>query len=333
MNKGVHTPKDVTPFDSTERTLGVLVGFDGSAQGKPALHYAARAAQRRNIPLTVITVFDVPTMTYGTLAAVPPRSEEEASREVAEGILAQAREYLQEYPGEVNFRTERGNPTGVLVDLSAKAQLAVVGARGRGGFLGRILGSVAAALPAHARCPTIVVPRDYAVGEGHESENFTPVDLDTPVVVGVDGSAQSRLALLQGGQAASERGVTLHIVMMVPALDGLLSWYPEVSAESGYNSRRRAELQESLKEEADWLASHIPDVAVIARCEVGEAAEELAKKTASAQLTVVGTRGYGGLASTVLGSVSRGLLNHATGPVMVVPTVKDSRTESAPNPF
>jgi nucleotide-binding universal stress UspA family protein len=59
----------------------------------------------------------------------------------------------------VQIRTEvrYGAPAGVLVDVSHEASLLVVGSRGRGGFAGLLLGSVAQHCVQHAACPVVVV--------------------------------------------------------------------------------------------------------------------------------------------------------------------------------
>ena len=54
-----------------DRPLGVLVGFDDSDHSVLALHYAARAAQRMDVPLTVVTAYTVPTMAYADAALIP----------------------------------------------------------------------------------------------------------------------------------------------------------------------------------------------------------------------------------------------------------------------
>ena len=167
-----------------DRPLGVLIGYDGSEQAVQALHYAARAALRQDLPLTVVTAYTVPTMAYAEAALTPVVPAEVARLNAARELLDEAREHLRDYSGAVDLRAEWGDAAGVLVKLSAQAAVAVVGARGRGGFIGRLLGSVSAALPAHAHCPTVVVHRGYELGEG--AHRFEPIEEDAPVTVGTE---------------------------------------------------------------------------------------------------------------------------------------------------
>jgi nucleotide-binding universal stress UspA family protein len=46
-----------------------------------------------------------------------------------------------------------------LIAETERAQLVVVGSRGRGGFTGLLLGSVSQAVLHHARCPVAIVPQ------------------------------------------------------------------------------------------------------------------------------------------------------------------------------
>lgn len=321
-----------SPLTAAERPLGVVVGFDASEQGFLALHYAARAAQRKNTQLTVVNVYRLPGHFYATLAALPSDEEVDLLLRDSEAILHEARDYLSDYPGQVVYRSVEGDAAGALVQLSASAQLLVVGGRGRGGFLGRLLGSVAAAVPAHALSPTVIVPGTYdpqAAG-GQDIGRFAPVEDDKPVVVGLDGSTVSRTAALQAAEAAANRGTPLRAIIALMPLDDVRDWYPDIRFDYSRVEHRKQELQKHAEAEAAWLRSHVPDAEVIPTVEVGTPDEVLARASGEAQLTVVGTRGRGGFRSALLGSTSRSVLTSASGPVMVVPELPDPRLKDQP---
>lgn len=320
MNSNAGTAPITTPFDSVERDLDIMVGFDGSDHARSALHFAAAEALSRKTGLTVVTAYSVPLMIYPNMASLPAQPEDKFRQELAEKTLAEAREYLSNYPGRVDYVTAEGDPAGALVDLSARAKLVVVGARGRGGFVGRILGSVAAALPAHARCPTVVVPSDYQPSEAPGAERFTRSTSDSPVVAAIDGSEQSRVVLLVSAQQAEHRSGKLHIFAAMPLVDEWVYWYPELSIDESTTQTRRTELEKSIEAELSWLRELHPSVEITVEVAVGEPIALIAAKTQSADLTVIGTRGRGAVKSALLGSISRGVLNNAEGVVMVAPT-------------
>lgn len=302
-----------------DRPLGVLVGFDDSDHSVLALHYAARAAQRMEVPLTVVTAYTVPTMAYADAALIPSVPAEVARLAAAQEQLEQAREHLRGYPGEVDLRTEHGDAAGVLVRLSAEAQLAVVGARGRGGFLGRMLGSVSSALPAHAHCPTVVVPQQYEISTAEGPERFAPVPDDAPVVVGVDLYQPSEAAIQHAALAALNRRAPLHLLAVMPRPDAwgqaYMAWLPD----PGILDRHREELAKELEVFAQKLRAQHPELTVTAEVLLSDPVTPLLRASSTAQLIVLGTRGRGRMASTLLGSVSQAVLLRAEGPVMVVP--------------
>lgn len=294
--------------DQTPTGLGVLVGYDGSELATRALEYGAEEATRRNLALTVVCAYIAPAMFYPNLASMPVENGQDTSRRAVEKLLAEAAELLGHHSGKVSYRAEQGDATGVLRDLSAHASVAVVGSRGRGGFIGRLLGSVSTALPAHAHCPTIVVP------------GLWPETANAPIVAAVDGSDLGRLAMFAAAEVASLRGTALEIVCVLPRGEEWLYWYPELELSSEVTDRRSKELESGLEAQAATVAQQFPDLKVSAVVSIGDPTEILTEKTKGAALTVLGTRGRGPASSALLGSVSRGVLHHAQGPVMVVPS-------------
>jgi nucleotide-binding universal stress UspA family protein len=80
---------------------------------------------------------------------------EEESRALNESLTV----WREKYPDvEVVSEVIQGSPARILGAVSARADLLVVGARGRGGFPALLLGSVSHALLHYAHCPVAVVP-------------------------------------------------------------------------------------------------------------------------------------------------------------------------------
>jgi nucleotide-binding universal stress UspA family protein len=137
-----------------------------------------------------------------------------------------------------------------------------------------------------------------------------------PVVVGIDGSEGSLVALRVAADEARRRGATLEVVVV---------WHPGVVGSLpvfGVGTPVDAQLEELRRGLADTLADEgladgNPEVRE--RVVNGHAAEVLVEASGSAALVVVGTRGHGGLAGKMLGSVSQQVVAHARCPVMVVP--------------
>lgn len=137
-----------------------------------------------------------------------------------------------------------------------------------------------------------------------------------PVVVGIDGSEGSLVALRTAAEEARRRRVALEVVVV---------WHPGVVGSLpvfGVGTPVDAQLDELRRGLADTLAAEglaegNPEVRQ--RVANGHAAEVLVEASGEAALVVVGTRGHGGIAGKVLGSVSQQVVAHARCPVMVVP--------------
>jgi|SoiMethySBSTD1v2_1073268.scaffolds.fasta_scaffold1109093_1 nucleotide-binding universal stress UspA family protein len=281
----------------------ILVGIDGSSSALAAARWAAREAVVRRAPIRLVYAFGwMPVHDADDPVQIVPDARD-ALRRTAEERLAAAAAQVGEVAPDVAVSQEvtTGMAAALLVSLSGEAQLAVVGHRGLGGFAGLVIGSVSAALAAHAACPVVVVRGPDA-----------PLQ-DGPVVVGVDGSPQSEAALAFAVEAAVARRVPLRAVRawLDPAVPyvvtGPADWDEEVKRQQGL-------LSEQL---VGWREKY-PELRVEPVLVQDRPAHALAQSTGDAQLVVVGSRGRGGLTGMLLGSVSQAMLQHAECPVAVV---------------
>jgi nucleotide-binding universal stress UspA family protein len=154
-----HAPGPVLVARGTSRTGGpVVVGVDGSPAGAAATEFAfAEAAARGADLLAVHTWFGrLPEEDEQELPLIYDAEDVQAeqARRLA-GWLAPVREKFPQV--QVRELVRHGRPARALTELSGTAQLVVVGARGRGGFAGLLLGSVSQAVLHHAGCPVAII--------------------------------------------------------------------------------------------------------------------------------------------------------------------------------
>lgn len=300
----------------------VVVGVDGSEQSLEAAVWAAHEARRRDLDLELVMSYAIPTFVATAMDAGYAALDDESLRRGAEQVLRDALADLERERASgsghgivdadrVRAYVETGDAAGTLLEYSKHAELMVLGARGRGGFMGRLLGSVSSAVPPHSECPTVIVPK------GSQSRT----EVDNVVVVGVDGSERARLATLDAAQEAVARDCTLRIVWALPPITGTQAWVPAAVDQDAV----QAELMEQIDAAADWLRHHFPQLQVEGTVEEGVPAQVLVKHSAKARLVVTGTRGRGGFTGVLLGSTSQNVLHHAKSPVLVVPNRKDER--------
>ncbi|MDH6280998.1 universal stress protein [Prescottella agglutinans] len=136
----------------------VVVGIDGSPTSERATGVAFEEAAQRGVPLVAIHAWsDTPhgTLAGGRSSIRDPRAFEDSEHEVLSERLAG---WCQRYPDvEVQRELYIDGPRTHLLAWSQKAQLVVVGSRGRGGFRGLLLGSTSNELVQKAQCPVMVV--------------------------------------------------------------------------------------------------------------------------------------------------------------------------------
>jgi nucleotide-binding universal stress UspA family protein len=155
------------------------------------------------------------------------------------------------------------------------------------------------------------------------------------VVVGVDGSAGSRAALRWAAAEARLRGTPLRAVhawtFSYPPGAGYGVLGPSTESVSGgrMNDMRRA--GEALLERAIGELPREADGVEIDRQVIeGSAGDVLVGAATENDLLVVGSRGHGGLASLLLGSVSQQCAHHAPCPVVIVHAAKRAAASSKP---
>jgi nucleotide-binding universal stress UspA family protein len=292
---------------ATRKTI--VVGVDGSPGSDLALDWAVEEATRRGLPLRIIHSFfyGYPMTSIGLGYPVADLSD------LAIDVGATAVERARRTNPDLDVTWEQpayGRPAAALVSASETADTLVVGARGMSAVRGVLMGSVSAQVAAHAHCPVVVV---------HKLP--TPAPEAAPVVVGVDGSASSTEAIAYAYEQASSRGVGLTVV------HAWWLWWPdyvEVTAASAIwavDWRAVAQEEEAVVAEslAGWQEKY-PDVTVRRHSVRQLPVEALVDESRKACLVVLGTRGRGGFAGLLLGSVSQGVMHRAHCPVAIVHT-------------
>lgn len=140
------------------------------------------------------------------------------------------------------------------------------------------------------------------------------------ILVGVDGSAHSHRALEWAMNEAAARHAPLTVLTVSPIATSTWTGAP-LRAESDEPAREHARqaAQEAAGKAAGQLPGEARPASVTVHAVSGNAAAELVAGSRDADLLVVGTRGAGGFARLVMGSVSSQVAHHAHCPVVVVP--------------
>ncbi len=288
-------------MSSGRSDFGMLVGIDGSSGSVHALRWAAARTDRFGSIQPLLT-WHYPWWAYSA-PAPPPIDEFEAS---AERDAAAA---VGSVPGAdilppIVCRAQAG-PT--IVDVGATANLIVVGTRGRSGLKDALLGSVSSHVVAHATVPVAVVPAGASID-----------DRTGRVVVGIDGSVNSRAALLWA----------LHHAPAESTIEVVHSWIYPSSSMPGL-----AVIPYAVHEDrAQYLLDEEVRVAttavspgrhrIVRRLEYGDARGVLKEYAESCDLLVVGARGGGGVAHLLLGSVASALVHQPSTTTVVIPVTE-----------
>jgi nucleotide-binding universal stress UspA family protein len=287
------------------RNRPIVAGIDGSAQSLAAAEMAAHEAALRGVPLRIVHAFIWPYMRHVPLGpsqfGPPDGGLENQARRMVEDAVARARHAAPRV--DVTGDVVTASASQALITASLDASLVVVGDRGLGAFTGLLVGSVAIHTAAHAACPVLVVRGQ--------------TDLALPVLLALDGSPAGEPAVAYAFEEAALRRVPL-VVMHVwrhPMSNAPGDMQPFIYDEAVVKEEKDRMLAEAL---AGWREK-FPDVAVDRRVVHGRIRSTIIGATRAAQLVVVGSRGRGGFAGMLLGSVSQAVLYHSACPVAIVP--------------
>jgi nucleotide-binding universal stress UspA family protein len=132
----------------------ILVGVDGSPESKAALEWAIGQAEAKSAKLRVVMVVEDTTsdvwISHGPLGNRLKTAHQHLDHLV--------KGYRAGHPNiDVEHEVRAGRPAEVLLDEAKRADLLVVGGRGRGAIAGALLGSVSLHCVAQSSCPVVVV--------------------------------------------------------------------------------------------------------------------------------------------------------------------------------
>jgi nucleotide-binding universal stress UspA family protein len=209
------------------------------------------------------------------------------------------------------------SPAFALHDLAEGrgADLIVIGPAKHGPVGRLVLGSESTGILHGAPCPVAIPARTE--GHAHEADATRAIG---PLGLAYDGSKSADAAAELAGRLALAQdrpleliGVADYVVPVVTDGFGGPSPLPQMPIDPEVIE---GEVRELLEERAANLPDGVRSEPVVLR---GEAVEELADRSAGLHLLVIGSRDYGPVQHILLGSVSRGVLDRARCPVLVVP--------------
>jgi nucleotide-binding universal stress UspA family protein len=306
--------------------MRLLIAYDGSTAAEAALVTAGRLfAGARGCLLTIIEPAPGPARVQAFAFRLDPelvqRELEALGQELMDdgrGVAARGLEIAEAagltLQSHVIPREGSESQTILLQADTANADLIICGSRGRGAVARSLLGSTSTSVLHHATRPVLVVPADPAAVEG-------------PALIAHDGSAGARAAIAGAGRLLRGRRAMIVNVWNSPIRHTLsgraLARAPfgDLRAFSADYEQLYADEAASVVEEGVALAAEAGLDASGEAIESGAGAWRALAEVASdrrAAVIVAGSRGRGGLASTILGSVSSGLVHNAETPVLIV---------------
>lgn len=285
----------------------IVVAVDGSDHAARAVTWAAEQAHLENRPLAIVNAAgtgDLRSIAWAGVAGLPTDPLPDlltSSHAIVDAAVVLVRTLHPDLL--VRTHSELGDPRQVLVDLAPDAHLIVMGSRGRGTFRSMLLGSVSASVCKHASCPVVICrpPRHDGADRG--------------IVVGADGSPESRVVIEFAFQQASFRRESLTV---------LHCFWDVVTAVAGTSGTDlpddwQQDLRVLLSESVAGLAEKYPDVEVTLQVAHGFVDEALARLAGDWGMVVIGRHPARAMSQLLTGAMCTAVVERAHCTVAVVP--------------
>lgn len=281
----------------------LLIGLDDTPQGEDALVLGGLMADVLTATPVVVSALPYPGHLVGAMDASGLQRALET--DTAERFQ-RARELLAPLHTETRAVASQA-PARALYEAAADedALMVVVGSDHRGA-LGRVLpGSAGRSLLHGAPCAVVVAPKGYAEQDEHRLVR---------IGVAFDGSPESWTALETGiGLTARLHGSILLVAAAMPPQYGYGSL--TLIAEGGHENAERSK-HRTLRMAAERIPAGMQSDTRLLN---GDPVHVIAEVTEELDLLLMGSRGYGPLRRTLLGSVAAGVIARAACPVAVLP--------------
>ncbi|MGZ5412277.1 MAG: universal stress protein [Solirubrobacterales bacterium] len=282
----------------------LLIGLDDTPQGEDALVLGGLMADVLTATPVVVSALPYPGHLVGAMDASGLQRALET--DTAERFQ-RAGELLAPLHTETRAVASQA-PARALYEAAADedALMVVVGSDHRGA-LGRVLpGSAGRSLLHGAPCAVVVAPKGYAGQDEHRLVR---------IGVAFDGSPESWTALETGiGLTARLHGSILLVAAAMPPQYGYGSL--TLIAEGGHENAEQRSKHRTLRMAAERIPAGMQSDTRLLN---GDPVHVIAEVTEELDLLLMGSRGYGPLRRTLLGSVAAGVIARAACPVAVLP--------------
>ncbi len=305
----------------------VIVPLDGSDLAEQALPYAELVAASLSVPVELVQAYDImPANVLSTRREQVVAQLQTGAQALAEASLAPVRQRLSGLGVEANPVINRGPAADVIVTQAGTdpGALVVMCTHGRGGISRWVMGSVTDKVLHTVPNPMLIV-RANVTGPASPGASLRSV------IVPLDGSALSELAIPHAVSVAAALSARITILQVTPTLDyyrhQLTAVTPELGAMPDFDPGSPEEL---TSEDAANSSAYLADVTNRMTIDhahgvVGEhvmsdniAQSIIERATSEPSLVVMTTHGRSGVGRMVLGSVTDRVIRHSSVPVLVI---------------